>query len=84
MGKSSGGIRNQRKPATNPEVEWRVSQTQKEFDQMTTTQRTTALATLKKQYSERKKSIEIFGNDNAEDTLLKATKLFFKRNKLKL
>lgn len=84
MGKSSGGIRNQRKTTLNPEVEWRINQTQKDFDLMNKIQRTAAINTLRNQYFQRKKAIEAFGNDNTENTLLKATELFFKRNKLKL
>lgn len=84
MGKSSGGVRNTRPKTTDPEVAWRVNQTQIDYDKMTESQRQAAISALKKQYLQRKKAIEIFGNDKAENVLLKATELFFKRNKIKL
>ncbi len=84
MGKSSGGIRGGTRSQNNGEVNWRVNQTQADYDKMTASEKTAALNNLREQYNQRKKAIELYGQDAAEDVMLKATELFFKRNKLSL
>ena len=86
MGKSSGGIRGGMRPkkSKNPEINWRVEQTQIEYNKMNDTQKLDALNSLRKKYNDRKMAIKMFGNENDENVMLKATEIFFKRNKLKL
>ncbi len=84
MGKSSGGVRGTTGTANNGEIMWRVSQTQAEYDKMTSSQKSEAVKKLREQYIQRKQSLEVYGMDDAENTMLKATELFFKRNKLSL
>ena len=86
MGDRAGGIRGNGKPkkSKNPEINWRVEQTQIEYNKMNDTQKLDALNSLRKKYNDRKMAIKMFGNENDENVMLKATEIFFKRNKLKL
>ena len=82
MGKSSGNVR--RGGGLNAEVQWRVRQTQAQYDSMSASERESAINTLRNQYNSRRRSIELLGSDSSDTTLLRATEALFRINRLKL
>lgn len=82
MGKTSGGVRGGGR--LNAEAQWRVRQTQAQYDGMSPSQKESAVNTLRNQYNRRKKAIDLLGSDSSDATIMRATEAFFSRNGLKL